>query len=275
LAISNQPPLIPYFGETARLSEAPQTIVAPVLTAAMTAIARAPVPATLAPAPGILDVRSVDTAPPAAPQTANATAPPTAQQVVYSHWDVEMPFTSELVRVRNADTINITAVSPTADLSISGAWIAPGVTIYSYNGERLMPDTPLSVHVLTGMTIDPDGYARATLRYQPPDGPIDRGLLAVPVVRDIGLADGTVLRARVVDRDWTVTVASFGETTEGTLRVGDQLLQEITTGTQINGHEDVTRAFDLLASRNADTARFNVLRAGTLTTATLQLARQR
>ena len=66
-------------------------------------------------------------------------------------------------------TAKITEVSATTDTTIAGAWIAEGVTIYSFNGESLLPNTDLNVHVLTNLTIDPDGYSRASVRYREPE----------------------------------------------------------------------------------------------------------
>ena len=243
---------------------------------AIATFAAAPARLAAAPLPDIAATRLpiVDATAPAPLPEPVADGPLVARQVQYSHWDVDMPFTERLERLRNANTARIVEVAPEADLSVSGEWIDAGVTIYTFNGETLMPETPLSVHVLTSMNIDPDGYARATVRYQPDGGQIDRGLLAVPVVREIGLADGTTLEARMIDRAWTISVMSFGEGSESTLRVGDRLVQEVSTGIEIAGHEDLTRALDSLVASGIDTAQFNVIRSGALMKATHRLARE-
>lgn len=195
------------------------------------------------------------------------------QQVAYSHWDVQMPFESVAERVRSADTITITDVSETADLSVSGEWIAEGVVIYSFNGERLIENTPLSVHVLKAMTVDPDGFARSTVRYRDPSkGVLDRALLAVPVFRETGLKDGTVLRSRQVGDAWVVEVASVGPNSGG-LVAGDFLKSEATTGIEINDHEAIGRILDALRANAAPSANFTVLRNGSRQQAEWRLAR--
>lgn len=197
-----------------------------------------------------------------------------AQQVAFSHWDVVMPFAAELERVRSANTIRITGVAPDADLRISGEWIAAGVVLYAFNGQPLLRDMPLSSHVLNGLSIDPDGFTRATVAYRSPDASgLDRGLLAVPVARQIGLADGTVLVSRMQDAAWTLSVATVGPETSG-LRPGDILTEEISTGAALAGHEDLERVLDSLVAQDAEIASFLLRRNGQLETVAWPLARQ-
>ena len=194
-------------------------------------------------------------------------------QVAFSHWDVTMPFESSVERVRNSNTETITAVSSDADLATSGAWIKEGVVIYSFNGARLEPDTPISVHALNNLNIDPDGYMRASVRYRDPDtGTIDRGLLAVPVVREIGLADGTRLEARKVDLNWVLVVTEAAPGSN--LRIGDRLEAEQTSGVNLNGHEALAKALDRLVAVGAETATFSVTRDGSDVQVVWQLGRE-
>ncbi len=195
-------------------------------------------------------------------------------QVVFSHWDVHMPFEAELERVRNANTARITSISENTDYSVSGDWIAEGVIIYSFNGERLAEDTSISVHFLESLHIDPDGYARATVRYRNPvEGILDRGLLAVPVVRELGLADGSLLEAHVIDRNWTLSVKKIGR--NNGLRVGDIVVGERSTGTVFASHEDLARSLNTLAAREIDVAELTVVRDGALISANWRLASAR
>ncbi len=268
--VSNIAPSVFFASVGATFSSAPTGEFAPSITATTQAALR-----TRVPFDGLPDLQS-GTAP--VIQTA-APAPlpkavPQAAQVLFSHWNVEMPFTSDMQRVRNAITARITSVSPTADLSVSGEWIADGVTIYAFNGETLIPDTAFETHVLSSATMDPDGFARATVRYQPDGGTIDRGLLAVPVIREIGLADGTQLTARIIDREWNITVTAFGDNTETSLRLGDQLLQEIQTGIDFASHEDIDRALNTLAAQGTSTAEFTVNRGGTEIKASYELVKE-
>ena len=194
-------------------------------------------------------------------------------QIAFAHWDVRMPFEADLERVRNANTAVITSIDEAADLAISGDWIAEGVIIYSFNGDRLEADTPLNVHVLKSLTIDPDGYARATVRYRNPTADIlDRGLLAVPVVREMGMADGTVIEARMIDLAWVMEVTALGEVANG-LKVGDILTGEATTGNVFATPEALTETLEQLVSRRIETADLTVVRGGETLQAEWPLAR--
>jgi hypothetical protein len=203
---------------------------------------------------------AIDTTPPATFAPAALTGTVLENQIVGSHWDLDMPFQSEMVQVRNSHTIQITSVSDTADLSVSGVWIRAGATIYTFNSEPLLPDTPLSVSLLNSMNIDPDGYVRSTVRFKDPEtGIIDRGLLAVPAFRQVTFADGTVLEVRVADLRWRLEVTQTGSAGNG-LEVGDVLFGEKSTGIAFQKHEDLTAAMDLLASTGFETALFEVRR---------------
>ncbi len=229
---------------------------------------------------GSVSAPEIDTAtaaPAPAPVIVEAPAGPIAAvQVVGSHWDVEMPFEEALMQVRSAHTVQLTGLTTTADLERSGDWIAAGVTIYSFNGESLSPGLPISAHFLNELSIDPDGYARATVRYRDATtGIIDRGLLAVPIVRDITLLDGTELQTRVEGTAWTMRVTKTPETSDNGLRVGDALMQELQSGVEISTHEDLTKVFERLMSVDASEAKFNVLREGDLVQVTTPLAREK
>ena len=63
----------------------------------------------------------------------------------------------------------------------------------------------------------------------PDTGVLDRGLLSVPVVREIGLADGSVVQARMVDLIWVLEVTEVGDASNG-LTVGDVLASETASG---------------------------------------------
>jgi len=198
--------------------------------------------------------------------------PSTAPVEPFSHWDVDMPFSTDVAQVRNATVATITAVDSSADLAVSGAWIGENVMIYAVNDEALPEGASLSGLLLDAMQIDPDGFTRATVRYREAgeDGRIERGLLAVPVVRRIGLSDGTLLTAQMQDATWVVTVTEAGPDT--TLIAGDALMQEVTTGADIDSHEALDRALGALTTAGLDEAKFNVLRGGALVTARLPLA---
>ncbi|MEM9972050.1 MAG: hypothetical protein AAF762_13270, partial [Pseudomonadota bacterium] len=213
---------------------------------------------------------SGDVTPPPAYERVGAIA---STQLAYSHWDVDMPFAGNVAKVRNAVTATVTEVDESADLAVVGGWLRDGVIIYALNGEPLLPDMSFATHILQALRVDPDGYTRATVRYRDPvEGRIDRGLLAVPVVRTIGLVDGTQLEARVENLVGVVRVASPGPNAD--LREGDIIARELSTGTEISSHEDVDTFFNRLVAANAEEARLQVLRNGARLEVTLPLARE-
>ena len=212
-----------------------------------------------------------DTTPPPPPSPAKP-GPVSATQIAASHWDVRMPFEETLIQVRNAHTAQISELSQNADLSISGDWIAQNVVIYSLNDKALEPNTPISSHLLNDLTIDPDGYTRATVRYRDPvSGQIDRGLIAVPVYSDIVLSDQTRLVSEVKDSAWQVRVVA-SEATNG-FQTGDVVVQEVLSGTEIQTHDDLEKAFIAVIAAGLETAEFNVFRAGALERIAVPLSR--
>ena len=144
-----------------------------------------------------------------------------------------------------------------------GNWIKEGTVIYTFNGETLGPEIALSTYILNELNIDPDGYVRATVRYKDPEtGTIDRGLLAVPVFRQVTLADGTILEIAVEDLRWVVRVKDTPTQTNG-LRAGDILLGETSTGIGFLSPEDIATAMDHLTTSLSETAIFEIRRDGT------------
>ncbi|MEL7460887.1 MAG: protein kinase [Pseudomonadota bacterium] len=212
----------------------------------------------------------VDAIPPAPlPRT-----PVAAVQVLGAHWDVAMPFASEVEQVRNADTARITQVTDAQTALKSGAWVVEGTVIFSLNGANLRPGLPLSAHLLDNLVVDPDGYTRASVRYRDAaTGRFDLGLLTIPVIRDISLADQTRIRYRTVDGAWVMEVASVGVQTDTGFQTGDILLREETTGIGIANEEALRAVYDRLVADQIGDARFVIDRAGTQTTLRVPLVR--
>jgi len=195
-------------------------------------------------------------------------------QIRGAHWDVAMPVETVLEQVRNANTVRIVAVTDTEVAARSGDWLAEGTVIYAFNGETLRAETDLSTHLLDALTVDPDGFVRATVRYRDAvTGRIDRGLLTVPVFRRIGLADGTLLDYRVIGDAWAVEVRETGGSGGEVLRPGDILLSERTTGIGIANEDALRAVFARLVEADADAARFVVERGGIEREVTVPLAR--
>ena len=179
--------------------------------------------------------------------------------VAWSQWDIRMPFEEELVSANDAGAVRITSVNPRANLAVSGTWIAKGVTISAINGLPLQPGKTLADHFLLARAADTDGYMRATVRYRDPGtGESARGTLAVPLVRETLLSDGSVLVTAKENGSWVTRVETSGP--NSTLREGDILLAEVFTAVAFKSHEDIAGALDALDRNGVERAEFNILR---------------
>lgn len=198
------------------------------------------------------------------------------QQVSFALWDIAIPFEFSQNAVRNAEVVLITSVSPDANLTVSGNWIAEGTEIYTVNDRPLSKELPFETQILNAMVLDPDGYTRATVRFKNATTQrFERGLIAVPVVRRMGLADGTLIEARMDGETWVSTVTEVNAAAEDGLVAGDILVAETTTGKTIDTADALEAVMAELVASNADTATYDVLRDGTATTVEVFLARQK
>ena len=197
-------------------------------------------------------------------------------QITLAVWDVLMPFESSLAQVRNAQTALITKIADGADLNVSGDWIAEGNVIYALNGQPLDGQSTIATLILNDMATDPDGFTRIGVRFKDAQtGKFDRGLLAVPVVRNIWLVDGSLLQVRLRNGAWVTEVAIVGDQSGGTLKKGDILTKEGVTGRTISAPEDIEAIIEKLVELQRGTAKFSVLRSGKNASAELPLSMSR
>ncbi len=215
-----------------------------------------------------------DLGPQTTPPAAMASGAVLTTQVLHSYWNVALPFSSTRTSTGEVPGARITEVAPDAGLAESGDWIAEGAIVTHFAGEPLRPETPLSILVLDAMPSAVDGVIRAPVQYRDAVmGFAGSGELVVPVVREIGLADGTVLETRKEGQSWTTSVRELGQSATN-LRPGDILIGETETGRWFNGYEDIEAALSALASDGKERASFTVLRLGERDTAIWALARQ-
>lgn len=197
------------------------------------------------------------------------------QQISFALWDVAIPF--DYVETESGDTgvAMISGVRSDADTRLVGDWITEGTEIYAVNDEPLTEDQPFSALVLNAMKMDPDGYTRVSVRYKSPTmNNFDTGLLAVPVVRRIGLADGTILDARRFGQAWRLSVAGLAPGGSGDLAVGDVLVRETTSGFDLDGIEGLESALNDLVAKSIGTASFEAQRGEAPMILDLPLLRQ-
>ena len=252
----------------------PEHMERPDIQVSFAAPARAPKPGLAAATPPFLDVppqfplRLAALPSIAADRLATRSAPPSARvsgvaanPVAWSQWDIRMPFGEDPVRADGRNVIRIAAVDPRANLAVSGDWIASDIVVDAVNGVQLMPDMSLADHFLSALAADVDGYMRATVRFRDPaTGRTGRGVLAVPVVRETLLADGTVLVTGKEDQSWVTRVETAAPGTD--LREGDIMLGEVFTSIAFSSHEDIARALSALSRNGVERAEFTLLREG-------------
>jgi len=197
-------------------------------------------------------------------------------QVAFSHWDVEIPFGTALRRASTGNTITVTRLNADQDMSVVGDWVQRGAAIFTLNGEPVRADVPFATQVLDTLKVDPDGYTRVAARYRPLGKTrAQNGLLALPVMRSLGLENGYSFTVRNPDGSgWKTMVAGVPTDQAGSLQQGDILVREANTGLTLDGSETMdTVLAELLASEQPQ-ARFTVMRNGAGTTANMQLARE-
>ncbi|WP_170439744.1 serine/threonine-protein kinase [Ruegeria arenilitoris] len=197
-------------------------------------------------------------------------------QVSYAHWDVKIPFSTSQRRASTGNIIAITGVDADQDMSTIGEWVQRGAAIYTLNGNPVRAGTTLAAQVLDNLQVDPDGYIRVAARYRPiGQTRAQNGLLALPAIREFGLANGYSFEARGADLpEWQTVVAGAPAATAGGLQTGDILVRETVSGTEMIAADSLDTALNALVSENKPEARLVVLRNGSETTAVMPLAQE-
>ncbi|MCX8509411.1 MAG: hypothetical protein ORN49_11130, partial [Rhodobacteraceae bacterium] len=159
-----------------------------------------------------------------------------------------------------------------ADLSTSGGWIKPGIAITAVNDKPIERGATVAGMVLNNLHVDPDGYARVAVKYTDTSGAEQTALLAVQTVRKVNLANGINLICENIEGSWKTVVQSIAPESITTLRVGDTMFRDKTTGLLIDGPQTLEEALASLVSTKTATTDFSVIRDSKVTVATMQLA---
>ncbi|NOD64433.1 MULTISPECIES: serine/threonine-protein kinase [unclassified Ruegeria] len=212
----------------------------------------------------------------AEPEVAASGATPAEQQVSFAHWDVEIPFQTSRRRGSTGPTIAVTGLKPNQDMSVIGDWVQRGAVIFTLNGKPVREDATFAAQVLDKLSIDPDGYTRVAARYRPlGQTRAQNGLLALPVVRSVGLENGyTFTVSSSDDEGWKTVVESVPSDAAGGLQRGDVLLSESQSRMNLDGSESLDAMLLELVAEGQPEANLTVLRNGAEAAATMQLAQE-
>ncbi|WP_309664743.1 serine/threonine-protein kinase [Tabrizicola sp.] len=223
--------------------------------------------APVAEAPAVEVAKAEPAAPAVQPQV-----PLQQQQISFAAWDVRMPF-YEVERIVNGNRTRVVSrIDPTADLAIAGDWLKPGIIITAVNGTPIKGAETVAGMVLSGLTVDLDGYARSTVRFSTAAGNEQSGLLAVQTIRLLSLASGVDLVVSFKDGQWLTTVKSVKEGSATNLLPGDVIFREKFTGVAIDGPQSFETVMPALIERQLATVELAVIRGTKVQSAFLQLA---
>lgn len=229
---------------------------------------------------------TVETTSPEPEETDVATADPAAEgstiaapagtlaavQVGFAAWDAKLPFIEENRIVGGVRVAVVSRILPSINLAEAGEWLAPGVLLYTVNGNDIQQNGSVIAAVLNSMKVDPDGKARVVVEFAGSSLDRESGLLTVQASRLLSLSNGVNLRADVVDGKWQTVVTGVTMPDKTELRQGDILFRDKTTGIAIDAPDSLETVLAQLVEADTSLTTFSILRDSKLETAAMQLA---
>lgn len=200
------------------------------------------------------------------------TGTPSDNQISFAAWDAKLPFTEETRIIGGARVAIVSRILPSTNLAESGDWLAPGILLFSVNGNEIQQSGSVIAAVLNSVKADPDGKARVVVEYAGSSLDRESGLLTVEVSRLLSLANGVNLRADVVDGKWETVVTGVTMPEKTDLRQGDILFRDKTTGIAIDAPDSLETVLVQLVESGTGLTAFSILRENKLETAAMQLA---
>jgi hypothetical protein len=279
----------------------PEAAPAPTETAAETATAEATAPTDVQEAPAASAVAAepaAETAPEvasdapvavaadpapaeeAAPEAAVAAAPVLAapegtlreNQISFAAWDIELPFVEDNRVIGGQRTAIVRGILPGFDVAEAGTWLQPGLLIYSVNGMDVQVSGSIATAILNNMKVDPDGMARVVVEYAGSSLEREAGLLTVPVTRLVSLGNGLNAEIRTVDGRWQTMVTGITVPAATTLRQGDILYRDKTTGIALDAPDALEKIMASLVADGVGVTSLSILRDNRIQDAAMQLA---
>jgi serine/threonine protein kinase len=252
---------------TAAAAAAPEPATpaaAPTETPAPEAVAAAePVEATEAPAVAAAAAAPALTAPEGVLR---------ANQVNFAAWDIELPFVEDNRIVDGQRTAIVRGLLPGFDIAEAGTWLEPGVFIYTVNGTDVQLTGSVATTILNTMKVDPDGKSRVVVEYAGASLAREAGLMTVPATRLISLGNGLNAEIRTVDGQWQTVVTGVTVPEATTLRQGDVIYRDRTTGIALDTPEALETILANLVEQGVGVTTLSVLRDNRIQDAAMQLA---
>ncbi|MFN3992096.1 MAG: protein kinase domain-containing protein [Tabrizicola flagellatus] len=208
---------------------------------------------------------------PAAEKPASSGARPAAVQVAFAVWDAVLPFTADDRIVGGKPAAQILRISPEADLASAGPWLQQGMVIHAINGSPTPTTKALTAAILNAMQVDADGKARMVADYSKSNGERNSGLLTVDALRLVTLANGIQLRTLTVDGVWKTEVTAVPQQGMTTLRPGDVLFRDKSTGVALDGPTSIEAILGQLVKDKATRTEFSIVRDNKVETADMNL----
>jgi hypothetical protein len=122
------------------------------------------------------------------------------------------------------------------------------------------------------MKVDPDGKARVVVDYAGASADRQTGLLTMTTTRLVSLGNGINFEIRTVDGRWQTIVTGVTVPSVTTLRQGDVLYRDKTTGNPLDQSGSLEAVLATLVEQGAGLTEFSVLRDNRITDAAMQLA---
>lgn len=257
-------------------AEAPAEAVASAAPpAAIETVAASPTPAPTPDADAnqpSSDETAISADPAAATTLAAPAGTPAEAQVAFSVWDVQMPFDSAS-RITGDERVSvISRLDNRADLQVAGDWLAPGLRLYAVNGVPVAEGKDFTAAVLDALHVDPDGRARVVVDYAAPGTASRTGLLTIPTLRLVTLANGVGLTISHQDEGWKTVVTAVADPDATDLMPGDVLFREKQTQALFDQPEAVDVVLKTLVGKGETLAHLSVVRQNQVVSGAMRLA---
>jgi hypothetical protein len=249
---------------------APTETAAPESVAAAVPAEATEAPAEPAAAPEEPAVAEAEVA--AAPALAAPEGVLRANQVNFAAWDIELPFVEDNRIIGGQRTAIVRGLLPGFDIAEAGTWLAPGILIYTVNGTDVQLTGSVATTILNTMKVDPDGRARVVVEYAGSSLERQAGLMTVPATRLISLGNGLNAEIRTVDGQWQTIVTGVTVPEATSLRQGDVIYRDRTTGIALDTPEALETILADLVEQGVGVTTLSVLRDNRIQDAAMQLA---